>query len=115
MRIFIFLRSLPETAIPRLWLPYSYIATLASMSGLCYMLADLSMIALIFDGMLDIYYHCLQWVLWHRAANLAFSVLMLAATAVMFMRIAKGFVPDSDNDQLLIQIFFFKQKTAYEI
>jgi len=57
----------------------------------------------IFDGMLDIYDHSLQWVLRHRAATLAFSVLILAATAVLFVRIPKGFVPDSDNDQLLIQ------------
>jgi len=57
----------------------------------------------IFDGMLDIYDHSLQWVLRHRAAILAFSVLILAATAVLFVRIPKGFVPDSDNDQLLIQ------------
>ena len=57
----------------------------------------------IFDGMLDIYDHSLQSVLRHRAAILAFSVLILAATAALFVRIPKGFVPDSDNDQLLIQ------------
>src|SRR5438876_10240547 len=57
----------------------------------------------IFDGMLDLYDHSLQWVLRHRALVLAFSAVILMATAVLFVRIPKGFVPDSDNDQLLIQ------------
>src|SRR5262249_26456031 len=57
----------------------------------------------IFDGMLDIYDHSLQWVLRHRAMTLAFSVLILLATGYLFVRIPKGFIPDSDNDQLMIQ------------
>src|SRR6185369_16479423 len=57
----------------------------------------------VFDGMLDLYDHSLQFVLRHRAATLFLSVVILGATAVLFMRIPKGFVPDSDNDQLLIQ------------
>src|SRR5439155_10317602 len=40
---------------------------------------------------------------WHRALVLAFSVVILVATAFLFIRIPKGFVPDSDNDQILIQ------------
>jgi hydrophobic/amphiphilic exporter-1 (mainly G- bacteria), HAE1 family len=57
----------------------------------------------IFDGMLDIYDHSLQWVLRHRAMILAFSVLILVATAYLFIRIPKGFIPDSDNDQIMVQ------------
>jgi len=57
----------------------------------------------IFDGMLDIYDHSLQWVLRHRAMTMAFSVLILVATGYLFVRIPKGFIPDSDNDQLMIQ------------
>ena len=57
----------------------------------------------IFDGMLDLYDHSLQFVLRHRATTLIISVVILGATALLFMRIPKGFVPDSDNDQLLIQ------------
>src|SRR5262245_64815456 len=53
--------------------------------------------------MLDIYYHSLQLVLRHRAMILAFSVLILIATGYMFVRIPKGFIPDSDNDQIMIQ------------
>ena len=57
----------------------------------------------IFDGMLDLYDHSLQWVLRHRAVTLAFSFVVLGATAYMFVRIPKGFIPDSDNDQMVIQ------------
>jgi HAE1 family hydrophobic/amphiphilic exporter-1 len=56
-----------------------------------------------FDGLLDIYDHSLQWVLRHRASTVVFSLVILVATAVLFVRIPKGFVPDSDNDQVLIQ------------
>ena len=37
------------------------------------------------------------------ATDRAVELVTLAATAVLFVRIPKGFVPDSDNDQLLIQ------------
>jgi HAE1 family hydrophobic/amphiphilic exporter-1 len=57
----------------------------------------------IFDGILDIYDHTLQWVLRHRPHTLAFSILILIATGYMFVRIPKGFIPDADNDQLMIQ------------
>src|SRR5262245_7733806 len=57
----------------------------------------------IFDGMLDIYDHSLQWVLRHRAMILAFSALILVATGYLFVRIPKGFIPDSDNDQIMVQ------------
>ena len=57
----------------------------------------------IFDGMLDVYDHSLQWVLRHRPHTLVVSVLILVATGYLFARIPKGFVPDSDNEQLMIQ------------
>src|SRR5262249_22175004 len=57
----------------------------------------------VFDGMLDLYDHSLQFVLRHRAATVVFSVAILVATGFLFVRIPKGFIPDSDNDQLLIQ------------
>src|SRR5262249_9103525 len=52
---------------------------------------------------LDVYDHSLQFVLRHRFATLVFSVVILVATGLLFVRIPKGFIPDSDNDQLLIQ------------
>jgi HAE1 family hydrophobic/amphiphilic exporter-1 len=57
----------------------------------------------VFDGLLDVYDHSLQFVLRHRFATLVFSVAILVATGFLFVRIPKGFIPDSDNDQLLIQ------------
>src|SRR5215467_10773564 len=57
----------------------------------------------VFDGMLDVYDHSLQFVLRHRASTLAISLVVLVATGVLFVRIPKGFIPDSDNDQLLVQ------------
>jgi HAE1 family hydrophobic/amphiphilic exporter-1 len=56
----------------------------------------------VFDGMLDIYDHSLQFVLRHRAATLIVSLVVLAGTGVLFVRIPKGFIPDSDNDQVLL-------------
>jgi hydrophobic/amphiphilic exporter-1 (mainly G- bacteria), HAE1 family len=57
----------------------------------------------VFDGMLDVYDHSLQWVLRHRASVVVLSVLILAATGYLFVLIPKGFIPDSDTDQILIQ------------
>src|SRR5262249_46648063 len=56
-----------------------------------------------FDLLLDVYDHSLQFVLRHRAATLVVSVAILVATGVLFMRIPKGFIPDSDADQVLVQ------------
>lgn len=67
----------------------------------------------VFDGMLDLYDHSLQWVLRHRAGTLAFSVLILIATGYLFIKIPKGFIPDSDNDQILIQTEA-EQGTSFE-
>jgi HAE1 family hydrophobic/amphiphilic exporter-1 len=57
----------------------------------------------VFDGLLDVYDHSLQFVLRHRFSTVVFSVAILVATGFLFVRIPKGFIPDSDNDQLLIQ------------
>jgi HAE1 family hydrophobic/amphiphilic exporter-1 len=57
----------------------------------------------VFDGMLNVYGRSLRWVLRHRASTLATSFVILIATGVLFVRIPKGFIPDSDNDQLMVQ------------
>jgi HAE1 family hydrophobic/amphiphilic exporter-1 len=57
----------------------------------------------VFDGMLNVYGRSLRWVLRHRASTLATSLVILIATGVLFVRIPKGFIPDSDNDQLMVQ------------
>jgi HAE1 family hydrophobic/amphiphilic exporter-1 len=67
----------------------------------------------IFDGMLNIYDYSLQWVLRHRLQILVFSIVILIATGYLFIRIPKGFIPDSDNDQLMIQTEA-EQGTSFE-
>ena len=53
-----------------------------------------------FEGMLHVYDRTLQIVLRHRAATMAASGLVLAATVYMFVTIPKGFIPDQDTDQI---------------
>jgi HAE1 family hydrophobic/amphiphilic exporter-1 len=53
-----------------------------------------------FDALLHLYDRTLQVVLRHRALTMAASILVLAATMVMFVRIPKGFIPDQDTDQI---------------
>jgi HAE1 family hydrophobic/amphiphilic exporter-1 len=51
-------------------------------------------------AILTFYDRTLQWVLRHRLATMTASVLVLVATAWMFVVIPKGFVPDQDTNQL---------------
>jgi HAE1 family hydrophobic/amphiphilic exporter-1 len=51
----------------------------------------------VFDAMLRVYERSLQWVLRHRPGMMVASLLILAATALLFVRIPKGFIPDEDQ------------------
>jgi HAE1 family hydrophobic/amphiphilic exporter-1 len=53
-----------------------------------------------FEAMLRGYDRTLQVVLRHRPLTMVTSMLILAATLFMFMRIPKGFIPDQDTDQI---------------
>src|SRR5438552_7103080 len=53
-----------------------------------------------FDGLLHAYDWSLKIVLRHRALTMFASMLVLAATLVMFVKIPKGFIPDQDTDQI---------------
>jgi len=55
-----------------------------------------------FDGMLSIYSRSLMWVLHHRLAMVAVFVGVLGATAYMYVLVPKGFIPDTDNDQIQV-------------
>jgi hydrophobic/amphiphilic exporter-1 (mainly G- bacteria), HAE1 family len=44
----------------------------------------------------------LRWVLRHRPIMLAVFFLVLSATVVLFIRIPKGFIPETDNDQMYV-------------
>ncbi len=53
------------------------------------------------DGMLRLYDRTLQGVLRYRRTTMAAFFVVFAATAVMFIYIPKGFIPDQDTDQLI--------------
>ena len=53
-----------------------------------------------FEGMLHAYDLTLRVVLRHRALTIGASMIVLAATLVMFVKIPKGFIPDQDTDQI---------------
>ena len=53
-----------------------------------------------FEALLRLYDKTLQLVLRHRALTMAASLLVLAATVIMFVKIPKGFIPDQDTDQI---------------
>jgi HAE1 family hydrophobic/amphiphilic exporter-1 len=68
-----------------------------------------------FDGMLRAYDRSLQVVLRHRFATLLFSMLVLAATAYLFVKIPKGFIPDQDTDQLAVTTEAAQGTSYYEM
>ncbi len=55
-----------------------------------------------FDGMLSAYDWTLQWALKARLLTLGISLVLLVATAHLFIVIPKGFVPSEDTGQILI-------------
>jgi len=58
----------------------------------------------IFVGLRTGYETSLRWVLRHRPVMLGVFVLVLAATVQMFRIVPKGFVPDSDDDEVNINL-----------
>jgi hydrophobic/amphiphilic exporter-1 (mainly G- bacteria), HAE1 family len=55
-----------------------------------------------FEGMVAVYDWSLKWALRARPVVMATFVIVLAATAYMFIKIPKGFIPDQDSDQLQV-------------
>src|SRR5690606_27261633 len=55
-----------------------------------------------FDAMLRVYDRTLSWSLAKRRLTLGFTLVTLAATAWLFVKIPKGFFPTEDTDQLNI-------------
>jgi len=54
----------------------------------------------VYERVLHGYEHSLAWVMERRPAALGFSVLILAATVVLFGVVPKGFLPSEDNSQI---------------
>ncbi len=53
-----------------------------------------------FEALLRLYDKTLQIVLRQRALTMTASLLVLAGTVIMFIKIPKGFIPDQDTDQI---------------
>ncbi len=51
----------------------------------------------VFDGMLDLYEHTLQWTLRHRRLTLGVLVLTVVLTGYLFRVIPMGFIPNEDT------------------
>ena len=66
-----------------------------------------------FQSMLDGYDRTLQIVLRHRPATMVAFVLVLALTALLFVVVPKGFIPDQDTDQIAVTTEA-AQGTAYD-
>jgi hydrophobic/amphiphilic exporter-1 (mainly G- bacteria), HAE1 family len=65
-----------------------------------------------FESLLRGYDHTLQIVLRHRPATMAASLVVLALTAVLFVLVPKGFIPEQDTDQIAV-ITEAAQGTSY--
>ncbi len=57
-----------------------------------------------FDALLELYRRSLVFVLAHRAAVMVTFVLVLVLTVRMYSVVPKGFIPDQDNDSLMINL-----------
>jgi HAE1 family hydrophobic/amphiphilic exporter-1 len=53
-----------------------------------------------FERSLRIYERGLRWSIRHRRFTMLYSVVILALTAVLFVRVPKGFLPTEDNGRL---------------
>jgi HAE1 family hydrophobic/amphiphilic exporter-1 len=68
-----------------------------------------------FDRLHGGYEQTLRWALLHRSAMLAVFVLVLASTAQMYRVVPKGFVPDSDDDEIRMNIRAAQGTSYYEM
>ena len=66
-----------------------------------------------FERLLGAYNRSLQLVLKHRQATMAAFAVVLVSTAVLFIVVPKGFIPDQDTDQIAVTTEA-AQGTAYD-
>ena len=64
------------------------------------------------NGMLHTYDGSLRWVLRHRPVMLVVFFVLIGATAYLFVKVPKGFIPDQDNDTMSV-ISESAQGTSY--
>ncbi|HWW86411.1 MAG TPA: efflux RND transporter permease subunit [Vicinamibacterales bacterium] len=68
-----------------------------------------------FDRLRTGYGVSLRWVLEHRPVMLAVFIGVLGATVRMFGVVPKGFIPDTDNDSLRVQLRAAQGTSYYEM
>jgi HAE1 family hydrophobic/amphiphilic exporter-1 len=68
-----------------------------------------------FDALKHAYAHSLTVVLRHRAVMLGFSVVVLVATIYAYGKVPKGFIPDTDNDGLNVNVRAAQGTSFYEM
>jgi HAE1 family hydrophobic/amphiphilic exporter-1 len=68
-----------------------------------------------FERLLNAYRRSLQLVLRHRLAMLVVFAVILLATVRMFGIVPKGFIPDTDNDSLNVQIRAAQGTSYYDM
>ncbi len=68
-----------------------------------------------FQGMMRIYGGSLRWVLNHRPVMLAVFAIVLSATAYLYVKVPKGFIPDQDNDQMYINTESLQGTSYYQM
>ena len=66
-----------------------------------------------FARLLEAYDHTLQIVLRHRLATMAAFTVVLGLTALLFVIVPKGFIPEQDTDQIAVT-FEAAQGAAYD-
>jgi hydrophobe/amphiphile efflux-1 (HAE1) family protein len=65
-----------------------------------------------FTNTRDLYGISLRWVLAHRPVMLVTFLAVIGATALLYVVVPKGFIPDTDNDQFNVQMQA-QQGTSY--
>ena len=67
-----------------------------------------------FERLLEAYGRSLRWVLAHRRVMLVVFAAVVAATVGMFGVVPKGFIPDTDNDSLNVNLQTAQGTSYYE-
>ena len=68
-----------------------------------------------FDGMRDLYASSLRVVLHQRAAMAVVFVAVLGATVYLYIKVPKGFIPDTDNDQVYVNTEALQGTSFYQM
>ena len=69
----------------------------------------------LFDGMRNLYAVTLRWVLRHRPVMACVFIAVLAATVYLYVKVPKGFIPETDNDQLYVNTEALQGTSFYQM